>query len=813
MQLTLNGRAVAAIHLANPALPAEQYAADELQDHLRRISGATLAIHSGAPPATAARGEGIILVGRSPAGQHLPGFDWAHLQEDGCVVKTVDDRTLLLAGATPRGTLYAVYEFLDRALGCRWLTPACSILPTQKTILVDDMDIVHVPIFRYREPYFACAENADWAARNRVNGQSYPLTARHGGKWLYAGGGFAHTFYPLVPPEQYFDTHPEFYSELNGRRTHVDAQLCLTNDKLLDVICDNIRVWMRKDPDARILSVTQNDWNGWCRCARCRAIDDKEGSPSGTMVQFINRIAERMEPEFPKVLFDTFAYSYTVLPPRTVRPRKNVLIRLCNITPCCDAHPLEDCEQNRWFLDALKGWRAIAPQLFIWDYFNNFHHYFQPFPNIDAIAADIPLYAQSGVIGVFCQGDGAPSKGSGDMAELRAWLFSRLLWNPKLDAWKVTDEFVRLYYGPAAEYVREYLELLHQPGRTGKVHFHLYTPFESPVLAGDMIARCRALFDRAESAVSGDPILSDRVQTARLPLEYVTWHRDLRYAIRATRYQPAEERVARQIRSFFTIAAAHGAGALRETGVPMAQVRVMSEGYPLVRIASERLTAMVAPALGGRLLSLVNEGPGTEWIHAGHPEQVDYPFSGGYEEYSTHRWRSPGWNEDFRIEHQAPEELVLAARLAQGLSLRRVFHLGRGPAAGTLLIASSLTNTTAERRSICLRSMPEFLVGDLAHAQARWRMADDTWKTVAPWNTSTDAGGSSYLQNEDKPRGTCMLLRPGGTLQIEFEDEKIEKVLFDWDRRLQLIRFGIDSRGIVLDPGAAFTVTQKWIVQ
>lgn len=815
MLLTQNGKALAEIQLVASATPVEQHAAEELREHLRRISGATLDIRRisrspGASPASGAGATPRILIGRNPeTEQLLPGFDWTRLQEDGCLVKTVGP-SLILAGATPRAALYAVYEFLDRVLDCRWLTPACSVIPERKTIDSGDLDLVHVPVFRYREPHFTCCRDADWAARNRVNGSFFPLTAAHGGKWSYAGGGFAHTFYALVPPTKYFAAHPEFFSELNGRRTYLDGQLCLTNERLVDVVCDNLRGWMRQEPDARILSVTQNDWNGWCRCARCRALDEAEGSPSGTMVHFINAVAERLEAEYPQVLFDTFAYTYSVRPPKTLRPRRNVVIRLCNITPCCDAHPLERCEQNRCFLETLQGWRAIAPQLFIWDYFNNFHHYFQPFPNLDAIAADIPLYARSGVIGIFCQGDGAPTKGCGDMAELRAWLFSRLLWNHTLDVWKLTDEFVRLYYGPAAEFVREYLELLHQPARRGDVHFHLFTPFESPVVAGDMIARCHALFDRAEAAVAADPVLRDRVQAARLPVEYITWRRELRYAVHGARYQPAVPGMVDRLRRFFAVAAAHGVGGLREGGSALDPLQSLAKGYDVLTLRQGRWQADVVPALGGRLLHLRNAESGLDWMHTGHPDQIDYPCAAGYEEYSEHRWRTPGWNEDYQVERQTAAELQLSAPLINGLTLCRVYRLVDNAARGVLEIASTIRNTTEQRREACFRSMPEFAGGDLDHLVVRFRQADGCWRAATPWQTATEPTGSTYLQQVDKPQGAVALCRSEGRLQVDFEAAQIDKVLFDWDRALQVIRIGLNTPGTVLEPGGEFTVRQKW---
>jgi hypothetical protein len=789
---------LATIYLPSEAAAQERYAAEELQAHLRQMTGRELPIAE-LPPA---EGMPAILLGRAAAEPLLPGFDWAALQEDGVVVKTVG-QSLLLAGPTPRATLYAVYQFLDQVLGCRWLTPDCTIIPQRQELEIGELDIVHVPQFRYREPFFSAVwDSGDWLARNRANNSMGKLEERHGGKWIYAGH-FCHTFYALVPPERYFAEHPEYFSELNGKRAHLDAQLCLTNDDVLEIVCDRVRSWLAQDPGARIVSITQNDWNGWCTCEKCRAIDEAEGSPSGTMIRFVNRVAERLEGEFSHVYFDTFAYTYTVRPPKTIRPRKNVIIRLCHITPCCDAHPMAQCQQNRWFYEVLQQWGGIAPELFIWDYYNNFSHYFQPFPNLDAFAADLPLFAEHGVTGVFVQGDGIPPKGNGDMAELRAWVFTRMLWNPRQDAWALADEFLRLYYGPAAPHLREYLDLLHAPARVGGNHFHLYQELESPAVAGDAIPRYHAIFDAAEGAVGGDPVLLDRVQAARLPIEYVTWKRELHFTVQGNRYRPASNALEQQLRSFFDVAERHGVGALREGGVPLAEIKTLAEGYEIVTIERGELKAAVIPALGGRLVSLADGD--VEWIHAGEPKQLDYPYAGGYEEYSEHQWRRPGCNEDYQVERHSADELVLFAVLRNTFTLRRAYRLEDGG----LRITSTISNPTDERRIGCFRSMPEF-AGPLDALTVRFQERDGSWRDAMPWQTLEDMSGSGWVEGSDMPWGACRLQHGGRSLTLQFDPAQMEKVLFDWERPLNLIRLGLYSKGFTLEPGESFTVEQLW---
>jgi len=794
----------ATIYLAPDAAPPERYAAEELRTHLARITGQDFPLHALPAP----DGAPAILLGRTAAATLLPGFDWATLQEDGVLLKTVG-QALVLAGATPRGTLYAVYEFLDQVLGCRWLTPTCSVMPPRETLEIGAIDHVYVPKLRYRDPFFsAVVHSGDWLARNRANSSMGGLEERHGGPWVYAG--FAHTFYPLVPPEKYFDQHPEYYSEIDGKRVYVAAQLCLTNEELLDVICENIRAELRRRPDARIISVTQNDWGGWCQCAQCRAIDEAEGSPSGTMIRFVNAIAERLEAEYPQIYFDTFAYTYTVRPPKTIRPRKNVIVRLCHITPCCDAHPIEECEQNRWFYEVLQGWGAIAPELFIWDYYNNFLHYFQPFPNLDAIAKDIRLFADHGVTGIFVQGDGTPPKGCGDMAELRAWVMGRLLWNPALDAWALVDEFLGHYYGVASPYLRDYLEQLHLPARGGDNHFHLYQELESPAVAGEAIERYHALFDQAEKAVEHDPVLRDRVQAARLPVEYITWQRALQFTMQGDRYALADPAMAQRMRTFFDVAERHGVGGLRERGASLADLRTLAEGYALTWLDNGRLRLGIAPAMGGRLMTLHDTATGLEWLHLGEQGQLDYPFTGGYEEYSEHIWRSPGCNEVYDIAEQDAQHLRISAVLENGLTLQRAYRLGEGEQSASLFITTTISNNSTTPRSGCFRSMPEFFTGPMSAATVRFQEQGGGWCDALPWQETTADNGSALLDGEAMPWGACRLCRDGHALTMHFDAAMMKKMLYDWDRTFQFVRFGLYGEGVMLQPGESYTMAQEW---
>ena len=132
--------------------------------------------------------------------------------------------------------------------------------------------------------------------------------------------------------------------------------------------------------------------------------------------------------EFPGVYVDTLAYRYTRKAPKRLKPRDNVIVRLCSIE-CCFAHPLTaDCEANKEFASDIKAWSGICKNLFIWDYTTDFLYYVNPFPNLRVLQKNVRFFIDHNVIGMFEQGNGQSY--SAEFGELRAYLISKLLWDP-----------------------------------------------------------------------------------------------------------------------------------------------------------------------------------------------------------------------------------------------------------------------------------------------------------------------------------------------------------------------------------------------
>ncbi len=510
-QLIVNGKTEYNIFVSENATQPEKYAASELQKYLQKVSGCKLEISHVVRP-----GNKQIYVGFKDAPESLvAGLNAGEFGKEEYIIRS-DGQNLLIAGGEPRGTLYGVLGYLSDHLGCRWYTRDVVKTPEKSVIYLPEKEDRQQPAFEYREEWYNEAYEPDWAVHNRINPGIIP-DSLGGGYVMYP---FVHTFYNLIPSEVYFKKHPEYFSLINGKRVGEKAQLCLTNPDVLRISIETVFNWIKDHPEASIFSIDQNDYYNYCECANCKALDDAEGSHSGSLLYFVNQIADTVAKVYPDVKLQTLAYQYTEKPPKTMRPADNVTIRLCHID-YCSAHPLGGCDSHKPFIDNLEGWNKISKRLAIWDYYTNFARYLMPYPNFETMKNDVRFYADHGVKGLFTQGSNMPSRGGSEFSTLRAWVFSQLLWNPHRDAQALIDEFVTEVYGNAAGYISEYINLLHEQVKPQSVYFSMWVlPEKVNFLGLETVQKADSLFALALQSASNDAALLKRVELAYLPVLY-----------------------------------------------------------------------------------------------------------------------------------------------------------------------------------------------------------------------------------------------------------------------------------------------------
>ncbi|MBN1560030.1 DUF4838 domain-containing protein, partial [candidate division KSB1 bacterium] len=483
------------------ATAAEEKAAAELQRYLCNISGVEIPVVTDDAPVN----EFEILIGRNAHLQNGDRVKWDELGADGFVIQT-SGATLILAGGAGKGTLYAVYGFLEDYLGCRMYAPDALSLPHNENIIIDKTNDAQVPYFTWRETLHylpnVSQDYADWhKLHNREDSR------REWGMWV-------HTFDDLVPAELYYADHPDYFSELNGIRMR-DGQLCLSNPDVLQLTIANLKKMMLDKPEATYWSVSQNDNYNYCTCEKCKELDEKYGSHAGSLLAFVNQIAE----QFPDKVISTLAYQYTRQAPIGLRPADNVNIMLCSIE-CNRSQPLATDPGEASFRQDVEDWGRLTDNILVWDYVVQFRNYLNPFPNLHVLQPNLQFFRDNNCRLMFQQGSGSSIS---ELHELRTYLIAKLLWDPDIDLDVVRKDFLNGYYGAAAPFIEKYIEKTHKAllssGERLDIYGYPYDAVDS-YLRPELLQQYEVLFDRAETAVSGDKNVLKRVRRARLPIEF-----------------------------------------------------------------------------------------------------------------------------------------------------------------------------------------------------------------------------------------------------------------------------------------------------
>lgn len=506
------------IILSPTASESETWAAEELQHWLYEISGEYLPVQRNADYA----GPKIVIGYQdiiSTTGTEMPA------ENDESFQYFSKGKDIFIYGGKQRGTMYGVFSFLENEFGCRWYTPRVTVIPKKEKLVFGQYNYKSAPGIQVRNDFYFEAFDPIWAARNKMNGRMNYVKQPGGVEAFWA----VHTFYPLMPPAEFFDRHPEYYSLINGKRTfeiikndHYQlAQLCLSNKNVLRIITERIKQKIRQNPEYMIYDVSQNDYYNACECDKCQAIVKKEEAESGLMIWFVNQVAEAVEKEYPGKYIGTLAYQYTRKPPLNIKPRKNVVVRLCPIEACV-AHDLKSCERNTSFLDDMQKWATISPQLYIWDYVVNFAHYIMPYPNFAVLQSNIKTFKENKSIGIMEQA--AYQSRGGEFSELKAYLIAKLLWNPDTNTGDVIDDFMYGYYGHSGRLIKQYFTLS-QSLITPQQHIKIGLRPTDAIFTDEFVNTSVQIFNEAIKVADNESIKS-RVELTALPVYYLKCRRD-----------------------------------------------------------------------------------------------------------------------------------------------------------------------------------------------------------------------------------------------------------------------------------------------
>jgi hypothetical protein len=803
--LAVPGRQPYSIFLSAEASPSEHWAAEELRQHAERMTGIAMPVEIGSGVPASAR---AIAIGRSALTERC-GVDPA--QGESCVLKTSGE-TVIIAGGRQRGTMYGVSIFLEK-LGVRWFTSDISKIPKIQALWLPELNESHSPGFEYREVYFTEAQGREWSARNRLNGHFHRLDEGVGGKITYFP--WAHSFYDLVPPERYFDSHPEYFAMVYGQRQREGAQLCLTNAEVLRLAVAQVQQWLAEHPEVSVVSVSQNDNGGWCECDPCRQVIKEEGGAiSGLALRFVNQVAEQVGASHPGKLLDMLAYEDTADPPSMARPRPNVQIRLCPIDSC-KAHSIRGCVYNQRFRERFEQWSRIAPKLHLWQYSINFSHYLAPFPNYDELISDIPMLPSAGISGLFIQG-AVSEGGAADDAELRSYLAARLLWKPDLDAAAEIRAFLNGVYGPAAPALWSYFVLRQQEVRRGQ-HLWIDQNLDAHYLTPDFLKRGRALLQRALQRAASDAARR-RIERQLLSIDYVEAMREKRCVIQGDSYGPADpELVKHDTQKLLKTAERLGVTNLREDYPAAQQARDWGDvaaRYRAVVLTNGTLRATVVPELG-RVIALGR----TNILRVPDPGEWAYPHKGGIYVSLSDGDKTAFRLIEWQLASSTPESVILTGIPESGRAIQMQITVSED----VLKLRITVSNPAASSARVAILCRAEFDCGSSREAVLTYKDRSGAQQNhPIRFEDETDGGvafaGSDFAERERAQEWALACNHSALRVTNRFRTEEAARLTCHWSFRstplLGTAGLNVDmtvvGHEVELAPGQQLTLTSDY---
>ena len=461
----------------------ENFAAAELQSFIRRATGALLPIVS----ENAFGGGRHIAVGDTDLfASFAPDYDYSALRLDGFTIQTSAQGDLYITGARDRGTLYGVYDFLEKFVGVRFVTADYTYVPQADALRVHSMNVAEVPAFDVRAYWTADTESdALFAARMRTGAVWNTSSAMYGGG-LYRDFFFnGHNVLSLTDAEENFDAHPECFSEINGSR--VQRDICWTNgvnddgsfDSSAEVstaklLVEGLKEVILDNPDVLYYFVGQEDsTTDVCTCSRCTAVKNKYGSVSAGIVRMLNAVAGQLqqwadaELNGKKINLAAYAYTYSEMPPVRVNSdgsyartddqvllADNVYIVVTPATNGNHAYSYTDDRQKENAKIMFGGWDSLTDNLMVYDYLTNFPDYLWYIPNLGILKDNLQYFRDLGMTALIFEAD---KLSDNFQANMKTYIASRLMWNPDRNVRDLLDEFLSLYFGAYADDVSSYI--------------------------------------------------------------------------------------------------------------------------------------------------------------------------------------------------------------------------------------------------------------------------------------------------------------------------------------------------------------------
>jgi len=417
---------------------------------------------------------------------HLSTCPDLNLTEEGYEFRG-EERTYYITGGGPLGVVFGVYEFLRRYCGCQFsdlgpdgeYIPRCEYISAEKRVLERKPKLWYRALQQFdKEDTETVRRRIDWMAKNGLNYLMYtpgicgkewfdkellPDIRRRGLKLDMNH----HNMCYWLPPDKYFKEHPEWYAQIDGERGKSFNQLCIctSNEDAVDTLIDNVRIYLRTNPDVKSVGVIVEDGYGMCQCAKCISLDENEEdafrkgidenrSKSRRYAKLINKVANAIRTEFSDVLVGGAAYVDLLWPPHdtVLEANTNIWVALYWRDGARPIAPNNTSDKNIQFFDVLRQWKNVySGRLNVYEYYMGMLAQLSlPYPQWEVICEDWKYLKSLGVGGATIQ----------CMAECHSVYSLNLLafacsgWDDNVDSAKVLSDYLQGAYGSVSEEIR-----------------------------------------------------------------------------------------------------------------------------------------------------------------------------------------------------------------------------------------------------------------------------------------------------------------------------------------------------------------------
>ncbi len=542
-QLVTGGKTDARIQM-NPRPSAPEFrAAKEIQDYVKKISGASMA--RATYPAIHFRINDnpdfieILPVTLENGKYLMPPVMYAKLVEaasdEAFYIKT-DGNRIVIGAKKPIGVLYGAYTFIEKYLGVRWFQPGADgeYCPKSPDIKLGEIDEFEAPSINGR--FINCWEQSVkpwtmeevrvWQVRNKIQfGSSYQynnlsrddLDFYECGNHSIGGGG--HMTFEAAVPKKLFATHPEYFPLKDGKRVCEErSQRCLANPDVQKMVAD-YALAMASYGASYSIAYHDSTFECWCHCPECMRMGTYNGKFTVPNVahRFSSLVADQILKRNPQaeLSFDMYSCFRDLPTDPDIRYDKRVSGTYCPHQRCY-VHRLDDpkSECNVKFFKELMAWQEKCPRVGIFDYYAYSQSPYAPMEY--TLAEDIKLYKRIALDHWIedCTNKNLPVLSSN-------WQFyyvaAKMLWDASLDVDKLMLDAYDKFYGIAAEPMKKYQAYRRELWESAPGHAAYGGPCRIAycLTVDGAEKRLIGYLDEADKLAGNDAILKNRIGVDR----------------------------------------------------------------------------------------------------------------------------------------------------------------------------------------------------------------------------------------------------------------------------------------------------------